>query len=856
VTVYACCDQNRRRLVRGSARNGIDWLEVLDLEAPTQALRQRILHLGFVNNPPPAGLTRANISISGGERIVGIRADQVSYDGDVVVVELTAYGDFSPYTLSLVEPDGSPLTGLDPVLASIRFSFKVECPTDIDCRTVQTCPPAAGPVPPIDYLAKDYASFRTLMLDRMRVTAPSWTERGEADPGVALVEVLAYVADHLSYQQDAVATEAYLGTARRRLSLRRHARLVDYAMHDGCNARAWVVLTVAPTADGRTLPGPDTGNFPPLPGTPLLTRVQDGTVVDLAHRAAALAAGPTCFEAMHDLVLYAALNRLDFYAWGDGRCSLPVGSTRATFVAPSSLVDLRGRVLLFEEVLGPATGAAADADITHRQAVRVTTQHPLPGGAAETDPVTGVAIVELGWGAADALTFPLCISSVTDAAHGSRTLDHVAVAWGNVVLADHGLTEPGEPIGTVPSPSLYAVDPAGAACCEPRTPIAIPARFKPALGNAPLTQQGQVILDISFEGEPEARLQPFDPSAAASAAMQWDIANTLPAIAVASSAASGTETWQPRRDLLESTETATDFVVEIDDDMRARLRFGDGEYGMRPAAGDRFTAVYRVGNGSAGNVGAGTIAHVAAPRPGPPAPPPLPPGILTVTNPLPAQGGVDPESSDSVRQAAPAAFLVQERAVTPADYAAVSRRNPLVSAAAAEFRWTGSWYTVFDTVDRPHGAVVDAGFTSDIRAWLERYRVIGHDLQIDGPSLVPLRIDMNVCVGLGWFRADIEVELRRLFGTGTKPDGTPAFFNPDRHSFGETLYLSQIYAAAQAVAGVESIEITRFERLYQPGSDGLQNWKVVFGPTEIPRCDNDPNYPGHGVLNLTVRGGQ
>ena len=59
--------------------------------------------------------------------------------------------------------------------------------------------------------------------------------------------MLAYVGDHLSYQQDAVATEAYLGTARRRVSVRRHARLVDYAMHDGCNARAWVQVQVNAT---------------------------------------------------------------------------------------------------------------------------------------------------------------------------------------------------------------------------------------------------------------------------------------------------------------------------------------------------------------------------------------------------------------------------------------------------------------------------------------------------------------------------------------------------------------------------------------------------------------------------------
>ena len=42
-----------------------------------------------------------------------------------------------------------------------------------------------------------------------------------------------------------VATEAYLETARSRVSLRRHALLVDYHVHDGCNARAWIQLNVS-----------------------------------------------------------------------------------------------------------------------------------------------------------------------------------------------------------------------------------------------------------------------------------------------------------------------------------------------------------------------------------------------------------------------------------------------------------------------------------------------------------------------------------------------------------------------------------------------------------------------------------
>src|SRR5439155_2806963 len=146
-----------------------------------------------------------------------------------------------------------PPNGFDQVLSSITFSFKVNCPSDFDCKPQRVCPDEPPTPPEINYLAKDYASFRQLMLDRMAVLAPDWRERNAADLGVALVELLAYVGDYLSYQQDAVATESYLGTARRRVSVRRHARLVDYPMHDGRNARAWVQVRVSALANGLTL---------------------------------------------------------------------------------------------------------------------------------------------------------------------------------------------------------------------------------------------------------------------------------------------------------------------------------------------------------------------------------------------------------------------------------------------------------------------------------------------------------------------------------------------------------------------------------------------------------------------------
>ena len=49
----------------------------------------------------------------------------------------------------------------------------------------------------------------------------------EADLDLVLIELILAAADELSDYQDRVMNEAYLSTARKRASLRRHARLLE-----------------------------------------------------------------------------------------------------------------------------------------------------------------------------------------------------------------------------------------------------------------------------------------------------------------------------------------------------------------------------------------------------------------------------------------------------------------------------------------------------------------------------------------------------------------------------------------------------------------------------------------------------
>lgn len=141
--IYFCCEEKRRSAVRnyvapeidpgvpGPDINGIDYLEVVDQQAETEADRQRLLRVYFVKplaEPLLSGLqsaTPANIRITGGERITGIVADNVHLiDNSYLEVHVNQRGDFSTYTLALIDPTtNKPLTGLDPALSSVDFSF-------------------------------------------------------------------------------------------------------------------------------------------------------------------------------------------------------------------------------------------------------------------------------------------------------------------------------------------------------------------------------------------------------------------------------------------------------------------------------------------------------------------------------------------------------------------------------------------------------------------------------------------------------------------------------------------------------------------------------------------------------------
>ncbi len=816
-TQYRC--KNRLRLKEVTDKttlHGIDYLEV--------GSDQKTLKVYLIERSDHPSLTKENIVILGGVRVRGgtiltgqdgelalvpgdIKVESISGPdaNNILTVIVNQPGDFSTYTLRLVRSSTNmeAPTGFDVQLCEVDFGFKIECPSDFDCAPVRECPPEQLDEPEINYLAKDYASFRRLMLDRLSVIAPDWEERNAADVGVMLVELLAYAGDQLSYYQDAVATEAYLGTAHLRTSLRRHARLLDYPVHDGCNARAWICFLLE---TGKTL----TVTTDDL----LLTHGSvDRPTVSSGELASILSTEkPEVFKPLHEAALDSARNTIHFHTWSDEQCCLPRGSTRATLVHPSGLDRelSEGDLLLFEEITSPTTGLAEDLDSTHRHVVQLTsvkkTEDPV------TDPATD--LYEVAWGDEDALPFSLCLSATP----GDTTEPvEVSVARGNILLADHG----------------YPIEEGEDTLLDPVT--GDERRYRPQLKRGPLTRQGGV-----YDDEHDTLVQ-YDLAASAWSAMQWEMRDVRPAITVTLNG----KTWTPVNDLLNSDRFATEFVVESEQDGSTCLRFGDDTLGLKPAPDTAPTATYRIGNGVAGNVGAGSITRLVKETS----------VVHKVWNPLPAAGGTEAESLEQIRQFAPEAFRVQERAVTSADWADVAERQSGIQKAAARLRWTGSWYTAFVTCDRQGGLPVDKTFKSRMLKALERYRLAGYDLDLNGPVYVPLEVALRVCVKKGYFRSNVKQSLLKAFSSYDLPNGKRGFFHPDNFTFGQPLYLAQIYQTAMAVEGVDSVTLLKFQRWGKVDAGELAAGEIKPGQFEILRLDNDPNYPEYGKIEFDMQAG-
>ncbi|MBB4634907.1 putative baseplate assembly protein [Longimicrobium terrae] len=221
------------------------------------------------------------------------------------------------------------------------------------------------------------------------------------------------------------------------------------------------------------------------------------------------------------------------------------------------------------------------------------------------------------------------------------------------------------------------------------------------------------------------------------------------------------------------------------------VQFGDGRSGARlPTGRENVDAVYRKGIGRDGNVRARQLSQLLT----------RPLGVRAVDNPLPASGGVDPETMDAARGSAPRTVVTLDRVVSLADYREFARNYGGVGRAHAVWSWHGGRRGVVLTIAGASGEVPpsDGAVATGLAAALAAAGDPHVPVRVLPYTPIPFhltallrrdadRLDDDV-------RAAVEAALRDRFRFQAR-------------EFGQSVHLSEVVAAMQGVPGVRAVDL-------------------------------------------------
>lgn len=731
---------------------------------------------------------------------------------NVLQIETEYPGDFSLHTLFIED------ARIDNYFNQVTFSFKANCPSDLDCKPPpHECPPEEVVDFPINYQARDFWSFRQALFDFASQRYPDWEDRLEADVGVMLAELMSALGDEMAYYQDRVAREAYLQTATQRRSIKHHARLVDYEMHDGAGASVWMNIQVNLGVSAFLSAGMD-----------FWAAGDNGLRVDfeLGRNLEENINGKT-------YLVTADRNELDPHCWDEDDLCLPVGTIKMYLSGHHEATLLP----FDDEAEGRKTGkwvllqTNPDPSLPSRNhLVRLISVQNLQ------DEVFNVPITRITWEQEQALPFELDMT--------------VLKIHANILPATAGKTyEKLFIIGEKPE-SLNSLGSLGRSI------------------TSTVARQGRGSFPMYLFSLPDSELNPltwlpdeFQQLKPEVHLVEYDLATETEII-------EGDWTW--RRSLIgdfSSQAQNKDFTLESGTwkrvvgyqrlgkeiihqdyatDAGHSIRFGDGEFGVVPVNGTIFKITYRLGNGRRTNVPIGAVNHFTDSTG----------GINYVRNPLPGFNGLDKEPLEQVRKLAPEAYkAVTYRAVRPEDYAEAAERLSWVQKAGAEFRWTGSWLTAFVTADPLEANSLNDEQQLALTQQLDRFRQAGRDVIVPQPRYANMDIEITICVSPTAYQGEVKAQvLKVLLGKkGIRPKS--GFFSPDNFTFGTPLQRSSLEASIQNIEGVRAIERIRFRRRQWFNWRDFKSMTYYPGKNAIIRLENNFNFPEKGTLKLKMIGG-
>jgi len=274
------------------------------------------------------------------------------------------------------------------------------------------------------------------------------------------------------------------------------------------------------------------------------------------------------------------------------------------------------------------------------------------------------------------------------------------------------------------------------------------------------------------------------------------------------------ERWDLVPTLIDSKPSEKHFEIEIDENDIVTVNFGDNQNGKIPAPGsNNVRAVYRVGGGAYGNVGANKINRMITNIS----------EVSSVTNPVQAVGGVDRETVESIKRMAPRMLRTLWRAVTAEDYKTLAEALPGVAKATVLCAPPGQaafWGQVNLYIASEGGGLPTPELKQMVEAYFADREMLTATTVVFDPVYAPVNVSLEVAVKENYMRLDIENAVRKA---------VQDFFMFPNVDFGQCVFMSDLVSAVDAIEGVRYVNLTVLSR----DATGVGN--VIIAQNEIPQ---------------------
>jgi hypothetical protein len=801
-------------------QTGIDFVAV-------EATNHAKLYVYFVIDPlhPDLAFAAAEVDVACEgtrtrlPRIVQAQAFEAHTDAqgrtrNVLAITFDSGASFEMQRLTLADLAAD---RIDPFSAQALFSFKQACPTVFDCACRGTPDEAPGADYPLDYLARDFESYRDSFATFSRERYPDWQLNIVPDQARMLGDVIAAIGDEFAFLQDGLRLETQFETLKERRSFAQLTRLLGYRLRPELPAQGWVVLRhYAGTERPLGLPA---AAQDVTAGT-ALAGYGDGDIV------IPFEVGES-FRDILDGTTYPTNAR-----WSDNPAHSPEATcpwlakgAREIFAAGTDLVD---------PALGPGTRLLIDTRPTDqseplRRHLVILDEDP----EAVDDDLLGTTVTRLHWRAEDALPYDL-------------HLEHAFVS-ANLVPVTSGLTWQDDfTIGETPAGLPTAIEREG--------PLSATEGTRSIVYRYPMPQTvADGLAWRSAEGD-----------------VPWD-RRFLPDVALTRAALGGPEAWEVLADLMGAdaqTEAATvepghwGPILQWQENGQPRahrdyvgdpgwcLRFGGNGFGLTPADGSVFRLRYRTAWAQHANLPPDRMALLAAPAVNAPHSIPMPGRILSIWNPFAFDTSAPPEPLALAKLTVPyAARAIRLRAVRDADYEDLVSARPDIDAAVARSYDLNTWIGTFVATDPRNSLALTDAQRAELTALLEEIRLVGRPAYLTDAVLRPLDLQIVLCHDP---RTPWGHVVERVIQTLAGPT-EDALFHPSNLSFGGRLHRADIETRIAGVPGVTRILRLRYRWRGERGFRDLTESALDSATDQIPVLKHDPMRPDLGRIEIFER---